>query len=349
MKILVVHRETELYERLKQLCENSEKKYFRDLKIVYARDTNAKRYGNFESYVQKMEKEGPEWIEPDQEVLDKIADADILLTEWGGISSRVIQAGKKLKLIATIRSGCENINTEYAKERGIPVSISPSRLANAVADMTIALMLSECRGILRRNLRSNHGEWVEEKYNDESHSALCNLRIGLVGYGGIAREVAKRLVKGFGSEVVAYETITPYEVLREDGVAPVSLEELCKTCDIVSLHARLVPETEKMFGKDQFALMKSNAIFINTARAGLMDEEALIEALQSGRIRGAGLDVYAQEPLPPDSPLLQMDNVTLMPHSAGITRDIIKNSLKIISTELERFLRGEELKFTVNR
>lgn len=349
MKILVVHREAELYERLKDFSTNSDKDYFRDLEIEYAQDTNAKRYGNFESYVQKMEREGPEWIEPDREVLDKIVDADILLTEWGGISSQVIQAGKRLKLIATIRSGYENINADYAGKLGIPVSVAPSRLANAVADMTVALMLSECRGILRRNLRSNGGAWVEEKYNDESHSALCSLKIGLVGYGGIAREVAKRLVKGFGAEVFAYETIASPEVLEADGVVPVTLEELCRICDIVSLHARLVSETEKMFGKEQFAMMKPNAIFINTARAGLMDEEALIEALQSGKIRGAGLDVYATEPLPADSPLLGMDNVTLMPHSAGITRDIIKNSLKIICAELERFLKGEELQFVINR
>jgi len=130
-------------------------------------------------------------------------------------------------------------------------------------------------------------------------------------------------------------------------VTPVDYDELCRNCDIISLHARLVPETEKMFGKHQFDLMKPNAIFINTARAGLMDEEALVEALQSGHIRGAGLDVYTVEPLPLDSPLLKMDNVTLMPHSAGITNDIIKNSLKIINTEIERFLNGEKLKFTV--
>lgn len=102
-----------------------------------------------------------------------------------------------------------------------------------------------------------------------------------------------------------------------------------------------------MFGKAQFDLMKPNAIFINTARAGLVDEEALIDALQSGKIRGAGLDVYSVEPLPLDSPLLQMDNVTLMPHSAGITNDIIQNSLKIITVEIERFLTGEKLAFLV--
>lgn len=102
-----------------------------------------------------------------------------------------------------------------------------------------------------------------------------------------------------------------------------------------------------MIGEREFSLMKPNAIFINTARAALVDEKALIQALQTGKIRGAGLDVYEKEPLPLDSPLLSMDNVTLMPHSAGITNDILKNSLKIIKTEFERFLKREPLKFTI--
>lgn len=348
MKLLVIHRKRELYERFCEFCNESEQQCFRDLIVDYAQDTNIKRLcDNFESYVQRMEHEGPEWTTPDDEVLEKIKDADILLTEWGAIGSKVIGVAQRLKMIATIRSGCENINVDYARSKGISVSISPSRLANSVADMTVALMLSECRGLLRRNLRYNAGKWVEEKYNDCCHAAMCNLKIGLVGYGGIARTVARRLVNGFGCEVFAYETITPREKLLSDGVIPLEYDELCRRCDIISIHARLVPETERMFGEKQFALMKPNAIFINTARAGLVDEEALIDALQSGKIRGAGLDVYSVEPLPLDSPLLQMDNVTLMPHSAGITNDIIQNSLKIITAEIERFLKGEKLEFVV--
>jgi D-3-phosphoglycerate dehydrogenase / 2-oxoglutarate reductase len=319
----------------------------RALSIEYAKDTLTTRFGEFEAYVKKMEKEGPEWILPDEEVLEKIADADVLLTEWGGVSSKVIAAGKHLKLIVTIRSGFDNINIAFARERGIKVCIAPSRLANPVADLTVALMLSECRGLLRRNLRYTDGEWVDEKYNDESHSALCNLKIGLVGYGGIARVVARRLVNGFGCEVVTYEKFTPLEIIQSDGVKSVSLEALCSSCDIISVHARLTPETRKMIGRKQFALMKPNAIIVNTARGDLIDEEALIEALQSGKIRGAGLDVYAEEPLPKDSKLLRMDNVTLMPHSAGITIDIVKNGLSIVIPEIERFLNGQELRNSV--
>lgn len=347
MKVLIIDRFRELADEFEKFCRNSGMEIFQNLEIDYAKDTNVYRMDTFEEYVQRMEKEGPEWITPDEEVLDKIKDTDILLIQWGAVSSKIIDAAEKLKFIATIRSGCENINVQYAKSKGIRVSFAPSRLAEVVADMTVALTLSECRGIVRRNLIANKGEWVEEKYNDSSHAALSNLVIGIIGYGGIARTVAKRFRKGFGSRVIAYEKITPPEVLKEDGVELAELHELLQTADIITMHARLCEETRQMIGASEFAMMKPNAIFINTARAGLVDEQALIHALQTKQIRGAGLDVYEKEPLPLDSPLLTMDNVTLMPHSAGITNDILTNSLKIIVTEFERFLNGEELKFNV--
>lgn len=347
MKVLIIDRFRELADEFEKFCRNSDLEIFQNLQVDYAKDTNVYRMNTFEEYVQRMEKEGPEWITPDDEVLEKIKDADIVLIQWGAVSSEIIDAAKKLKFIATIRSGCENINFQYAKQKGISVSFAPSRLAEVVADMTVALTLSECRGIVRRNLIANKGQWIEEKYNDASHAALSNLVVGIIGYGGIARTVAKRFVKGFGSRVIAYEKITPPEVLKEDGVETAELSELLKTADIITMHARLCKETEHMIGAREFAMMKPNAVFINTARAGLVDEQALIHALQTGQIRGAGLDVYEKEPLPLDSPLLTMDNVTLMPHSAGITNDILTNSLKIIVTEFERFLKGEELKFNV--
>lgn len=347
MKVLVVDRFPDIAEEFKDFCQNSPQELFQNLKIEYAKDSNIFRMQSFEQYVQKMEKEGPEWTTPDEEVLEKIKDADILLIQWGAISTKVIDAAPRLKFIVTIRSGCENINTGYAKSKGIHVSFAPSRLAEVVADMTVALALSECRGIVRRNLIATKGEWVEEKYDDASHGALSNLVVGIVGYGGIARTVAKRFTKGFGSRVVAYEELTPPEVLKEDGVEQMPLSKLLQTADIITIHARLCPETKHMIAEKEFAMMKANAIFINTARAGLVDEKALIRALLTKQIRGAGLDVYEKEPLPLDSPLLALDNVTLMPHSAGITNDILTNSLKIIVTEMERFLKGEPLEFEI--
>lgn len=346
MKVLVIHREDKLYHEFRRYCEKSENPIFHELELDYAKDTNAARYGNFEGYVQKMEKEGPQWTTPDEEVCRKVQDADVILTEWGAISSKVMDAGKKLKLIVTIRSSCDNINVEYAKEKGIQVVFCPSRLADVVADMTIGLILSECRGIVRRNLVSTKGIWTEaDKYNDESHSAICNLTVGLVGYGGIGRTVSKRLIAGFGCDrVLAYDKYIPEQVIRDDGVLPASLDEICRECDVISLHLRSTPETENIIDRRRLQSMRPNAILINTARSGLVEEEALIEALQKGWIRGAGLDVYWREPLPEDSPLLKMDNVTLMPHSAGITNDLIKNSVKLAVKIMEPLLLEMEKK-----
>ena len=320
------------------------------LEYDYAIDTNLRNYPGPEAeYILRFETNGPEgWIFPDKEVLEKVADADILILHMSGVTEELIKAGKNLKLIYTMRSGTENINMEAAAKRGIPVCNTPSRLANPVADMTIAHMLCECRGIVRGNLRHTEGKWnTYDVYQDKCNAALCNLTIGLYGYGGIGRAIAKRLVYGFGSKVIAYDPYCPAELMSKDGVVAVDRETLLKESDIVSMLARLTPETKNIFGAEEFAMMKPSAIFINTARAGLVDEQALINALQTKQIRGAGLDVYWEEPMPLDHPLLKMDNVTLTPHRAGVTNDIVPNTLGIMMNELKRFAAGEELQFRI--
>jgi D-3-phosphoglycerate dehydrogenase len=228
MKLLIIHQRPELYERMLAFCRTSDKPCFRDLEIDYYRDTNAAMAENYEAYVQRTEQNGPEWIEPDPVFLEKIADADIVMTEWGGISKRVIDAAKRLKLIATIRSAPENIEVEYANRRGIQVSISPSRLANAVADMTVGMMLSETRGLLCRNLVYTGGEWLREKYDDASHGTLCNLKIGLVdkllGVGDIhfdlgdyySNQKVRALTKSFLDVDKPHETYTMIQKIVMD-------------------------------------------------------------------------------------------------------------------------------------
>lgn len=321
---------------------------FENLELEYVEDHNHANMENPKEYNLKMEKEGPEWITPDPEVMDKIADADILMTSFCGVTEAMMQAGKKLKLIYIMRSGFENCNVEAAKRLGIPVCNTPSRLAEPVADLAVALMICECRGILRGNRSILEGKWTQHDiYNDTTNSAICNLRIGLYGYGGIGRAIAKRLTKGFGAEVVAYDAFCKPEDMEKDGVEFVSLEELLQTSDIVSIHLKLVEATKNIFGKDQFDMMKPSAIFVNTARAGLVDQQALIDALESRSIRGACLDVFWDEPVPADSPFLKMDNVTLTPHRAGVTNDIVPNTINIMLPELCRFFKGEKLLYSV--
>lgn len=322
---------------------------FPDLELEYVTDTNHMRMENPKEYNLRLEKEGPEgWIKPDPEVLEKLADADILFTSFCGVTEEMLRAGKNLKLVYIMRSGWENCNVAAAKKLGIPVCNTPSRLAEPVADLTVGLMISECRGMLRGNRAILNGEWIQnDVYTDSTNAALCSLRIGLYGYGGIGKAIAKRLVKGFDAEVVAYDPYCTPEAMEADGVKPVTLDELLSTSDIVSIHLRLVESTKNIIGAEAFAKMKPTAIFVNTARAGLVDQAALLEALQEKKIRGACLDVFWEEPVPLDSPFLKLDNVTMTPHRAGITTDIVPNTLNLVIKELRRFFANEPLQFQV--
>ena len=322
---------------------------FPDLELVYVNDTNHMRMENPKEFNLKLEKEGPEgWITPEPEYLEKVADADILFTSFCGVTEEMLEAGKNLKLVFIMRSGTENCNTAAAARLGIPVCNTPSRLAEPVADLTVALMICECRGILRGNRSLLQGEWVQNDiYTDSTNAALCSLRIGLYGFGGIGRAVARRLVKGFGAEVVAYDPFYAPEVMRAEGVEPVSLDELLATSDIVSLQLRLVEATRNVVNAEFLAKMKPTAILVNAARAGLVDKQALLDALQNKTIRGACLDVFWDEPVAKDDPYLKLDNVVMTPHRAGITTDIVPNTLNLVVQELRRFFAGEPLQFQV--
>ncbi len=293
------------------------------------------------AYILKTEQEGPEWAEVSGELLEKAADAEMLITDFAAIGSKVIHAAPNLKLIGVLRSGVENVNCEEAKKQGITVICSPGRVAAPVADYTVGMMIAESRNIVRSNLVSSHGEWkVRFKNYPYSHN-LADKVVGIIGFGVIGRMVAERL-KPFGARIVTYETFMPEEKIREYGVEKVSLDRLLEISDYVTIHARLCDETRKMIGREAFQKMKKTAFFINTARAGLVDEEALIEALQNDEIGGAALDVFAQEPISADNPLLKLDNVTLTPHLAGTTSNVGSNSIAVIRKDLDRYFKGME-------
>lgn len=310
-----------------------------DMEIKFIQDTLMEEdaYG----YVERMEKEGSEWIEPQKEVMEELPSADILLVHWHCVNKKMIDTAKKLKFIGVMRSGLEHINVGYAQEKGIVVKNNPGRLANSVADLCLAFMINETRGITRRNLRTSTIDSEEDKYDDASSRPMCMLKVGLVGFGMIAREVAKR-VQACGSKVFAYDPFCENEAFETLGVTRLCLEELLARCDIISLHVRLTEETKGMIGKEQFKKMKPNAIFINTARAGLVDEDALIWALENQKIRGAGLDVFAEEPPTENNPLIHMDNVTATPHIGGVFNGMLTLSLDMIIKTLKQYLEEEK-------
>lgn len=337
MKILIVVDSTPVEEfknesQVQEILDTLGK----DAEIKFVQDTlmDEDDYG----YVDRMEKEGPEWIEPQKEVMEELPDTDILLVHWHCVNRKMIDAGKNLKFIGVMRSGLEHVNEEYAREKGIVVKNNPGRLANSVADLALAFMIDETRGITRRNLRLGNRNLLEnDKYDDYSSRPMCMLKVGLVGFGMIAREVAKR-VQACGSTVYAYDPFCKDEDFVRMNVKKVTLDELLETCDIISMHVRLTEDTRHLIGKEQFEKMKKNAIFINTARAGLVDEDALVWALENKVIRGAGLDVFAEEPPAADHPLLQMDNVTATPHIGGVFNGMLTLSLDMIVKTLNKYL-----------
>lgn len=281
-----------------------------------------------------VEQGGSEMVEPEDYILEAIGNADMVITQFCPITKRVIDACPNLKAIGVLRGGVENVNVAYASGKGILVFNTPGRNANAVADFTVGMMISVCRNIALSHRELKAGKWVRDYSNAASVPDLCEKTVGLVGYGNIGRQVAKRL-KAFDMEIIAYD---PYTSQENCDVELVELEELMQRSDFVSLHARLTQDTHHLINAHMLSLMKPNAYFINTARSGLVDEDALTEALREHRIAGAALDVFELEPPDAMYKMIPLDNVTVTPHLAGGTRDAFSRSPVLLVEELKRLL-----------
>jgi phosphoglycerate dehydrogenase-like enzyme len=252
-------------------------------------------------------------------------DADFLLTMRGTFSERVLRAARKLRLIQLIPAGYDLMDLPLLQELGISCATSGDANAPAVAEHTIMLILALARKFRRADATVRGGGWRGDNPSVRSmtYFDLVGKRVGIVGLGTIGQHVAKRL-RGFDCQI-QYTKRHPLPVTQEQalGVTRVSLRDIFTTSDIVTLHVALTTETEHLVGRDELTLMQPSAILINTSRGRVVDEAALIEALQQGKIAGAGLDVFAPEPPAPDNPLLQMDNVIVTPHVAGGSRESI--------------------------
>jgi D-3-phosphoglycerate dehydrogenase / 2-oxoglutarate reductase len=284
-----------------------------------------------------LEQGGPEAVPLTDDLMSNIDDVDMVAVQFTPLSRKFIEAATSLKAISVLRGGTENVDVPYATERGIVVLNTPGRNARAVAECTMGLILSEIRNIARSHACLKNGDWRREYPNSDAIPELNGKTVGLVGYGAVGRLVAGYL-QAFGSRVVAFD---PYCNGDSAPAELVDLPTLLKDSDVVSIHARLCEETHHLIGADQLAQMKPTAVLVNTARSGLVDEEALVEALTEQRIMGAALDVFDTEPLPTDHPLVKLDNVTIAPHLAGSTIDAFLNSPKLAAEHLARMLQGE--------
>ncbi len=301
----------------------------------------------FASMFLNMEKNGPDVLPEEDELLQEIQDANIVISHISPISTKAIHSARNLEAVCIMRSGIENVNADSCRERGIKIINAPGRLAVPVSEFTVGLIISEMKNIARSHQRMQAHNFDNHFPNAQYSVNLKGKNVGLVGCGMVGSRVA-RIMKAFEANVLIYDPYLPAEKIAADGYRPVSLEELCAQSDVISIHFRLTPETKGMIGPAQFALMKPNCVLINTARAGLVDEAAMMDALKNHKIAGAGLDVFHEEPLTDSNPLLSMDNVTITNHMAGHCADIFQMTLDIMLGALEHYFETGEWIHVVN-
>lgn len=277
-----------------------------------------------------------------------VQDAEVLLTHVAPVTQAVLDAAPNLRIIGCCRGGPVNVNVAAATARGIPVVNAPARNSQAVVEFTVGLILTECRGIARAHAALSQGVWLSDLYRyDRTGRELRGQTIGLVGFGAIAQSLVAYL-KPFGLHILAYDPFVPAARCAALGAEQVSLDDLLTRADIVSLHARVTPQTVGMMGAAQFARMKPGAYFINTARGPLVDYDALYHALHSGHLGGAGIDCFPEEPPPPDWPLLHLPNVTVTPHIAGSSQNSAERGAEQIVRDVANFFAGHPLEHCAN-
>jgi len=283
-----------------------------------------------------IETGGPQAVKLPASVTRRLEAFDIVVVQFAPVSRSFIERARNLKLICVLRTGTENLAVDFATDKGISIMNTPGRNARAVAECTIGLILAEIRNIARSHARLKAGRWDRSFPNSNTIPQLHGKTVGLVGYGAVGQLVCGYL-QAFGSKVIAYD---PYFKGDPAPAKLVSLETLMSTSDIVSIHARLTDQSHHLIGREELALMKTTAVLVNTARSALVDEQALIEALRTGKIMGAALDVFDAEPLPADHPLVGLENVTITAHLAGSTIDAFKDSVSLMAGHIANAVRN---------
>ena len=289
------------------------------------------------SVIRKMETEGSRAYIPTPVELEWVKDAEVLMTHLYCVPSELFDAAPRLKYILSCRGGLENIDLDAARARGVKVLHCPAHNAYAVAELAIALMMVESRNLARSHMGLVNGTWIEKYPNSEAIPELRGSTVGIVGFGTIGQLVAERL-QPFGARILAFDPFLPDEVIAKAGCTPVDKDTLLRESDFVTLHGRIGPKDPPVIGAAELAKMKPSAYLINTARAVLVDMDALYRALSERRIMGAALDVFPVEPLPKDYPFLSLDNVTLTNHRGGDTLNCFTKSPEMVAGYLEELL-----------
>jgi len=269
-----------------------------------------------------------------EELIERINEFDVVINirAYTGLTRQVLGSCPKLRHLSIWGAGTDNVDLEAARDLGITVTNTPGSNAVAVAEHTIAILLALARQIpyLDREVRS--GKWPRGEMVQLSGKVM-----GVIGLGAIGKNVVK-IAKGLGMEVLAWTFHPSPQRAEESGIRFVSMEDLLRSSDVVSLHLRLSDQTRGFFKKGDFDLMKPTAFIVNTARAGLIELGELYNALRSKRIAGAAMDVFDREPLSHGDPITTLPNVVVTPHNSGMTPEAVMNGLMMAVDNVEAFL-----------
>ncbi len=278
--------------------------------------------------------------ETEAETIERIGDSEIVLVNKVPITENVLKACPQIRLICVQATGYNIVDCKACADHGIPVTNVPTYGTSAVAQFTMALILEMCHRVGLHNHSVHQGDWANSDsfcYWLTPQMELAGKTLGIIGFGRIGQSVG-RLARAFGMNVITYNRSENEEGRKIADY--VDLHTLFTQSDIVSLHCPLFPETEKIINSETLSLMKDGALLVNTARGGLVDEEALVEALQSGKLRYAAVDVVSQEPMRADNPLLQTRKCIITPHIAWAPVESRQRLMDCVESNIRAFLNG---------
>lgn len=275
-----------------------------------------------------------------EQLIEALDGAEVCVTQMAPFTSSVFEASPGLRLVAVCRGGPVNVDLKAATRAGVAVTYAPGRNATAAAEYAVGMILAALRRIPYASAELHAGEWRGDLYAyDRAGLELEGSTAGLVGYGAIGRIVA-RVLRAFGARVLVADPAVDAEQAAADGVTLTGLEDLLSASSVVSLHARLTPETHRLIDAERLALLPHGAVLVNTARGGLLDHAPLPGALAEGRLGAVALDVYDVEPPPVGWALRGLPNVVATPHLAGATRQTAERAARIVAAEVDRYVGG---------
>ena len=280
------------------------------------------------------------------ELTQLVAEADAVITQFAPVNAEVIASMQNAKVIVRYGIGVDNVDLDAAKARGIPVCNVPDYCVDEVADHTLSFILATTRQVVSNCVLLREGNWGLATSLDQM-KAMRDLTVGVVGFGRIGREVTARL-RAFKCKVLVHDPVVAQAEIERSGCVAASLQDLLSTSDVITLHCPSMAQTRGMINRESLASTKRGVIMVNLSRGDLIDSAALTEALQSGQVAAAALDVFAPEPIPADHPILKMSQVIASAHIASCSVPAVRKLRETAANLAVMALRGEPLPSVVN-